>query len=604
MPGGVVDLRLASELGLSRGVVHRFLGGAPGGVPERYAAASPAERLPLGVPVLLTHGGRDDIVPPRDERALRGRGARCGRRRRRWSSSPARTTSATSTRRPAVAGGDRVDPLSRAAAAAADAADPLAGYRDRFVDADERIYLDGNSLGRLPVAHARAARRDDGGMGRAAGRRLAGLDRRPGPRRRRDRAGLIGAGPARCVACDSTTVNLFKLVAAALARRGGGALVTDRGNFPTDRYVLEGIAAQRGLELRLFDGEPDAATLPCGPRRRRRPLARRLPHRRARRPRRAAGRGARPRGDAVWDLSHSAGAVPVDLHAAGAELAVGCTYKYLNAGPGAPGVPLRRRARCSTALRSPIWGWFGQRDQFAMERGYDPEPSIRRFLAGTPPVLGLAAVEEGARLTAEAGIAALHAQGDRAHRADRRPARRLAGAARLLARHAARPGGARLARRAAHPEAWQITRALVERAGRRPRLPRPGRRAARRRAALHPPRRRVGRAGAVARPRRARRARDRRPPTRPRHMSGDLARYHFGLDAEPRPLPGELDRNYALDGHVLKLHAAGTDAAWLDLQDAAMGHVAGRTGEVATPRLRPARTERRGWRPGTGWPAC
>ena len=94
--------------------------------------------------------------------------------------------------------------------------------------------------------------------------------------------------------------------------------------------------------------------------------------------------------------------MPVDLRAAGAELAVGCTYKYLNAGPGRPAT-CTSRAELQDGLRSPIWGWFGQRDQFAMERGYDPEPSIRRFLAGTPPILGLAAVEEGAQLTAEAG---------------------------------------------------------------------------------------------------------------------------------------------------------------------------------------------------------
>ena len=114
---------------------------------------------------------------------------------------------------------------------------------------------------------------------------------------------------------------------------------------------------------------------------------------------------ARERGaTVVWDLSHSAGAVPVDLHGAGAELAVGCTYKYLNGGPGAPAW-LYVAAPLHAELRSPIQGWFGQRDQFAMERPYDPEPSIRRFLAGTPPILGLAAVEEGVRLTAEAGVA-------------------------------------------------------------------------------------------------------------------------------------------------------------------------------------------------------
>jgi kynureninase len=156
--------------------------------------------------------------------------------------------------------------------------------------------------------------------------------------------------------------------------------------------------------------------------------------------------------------------VPVDLRASGAELAVGCTYKYLNAGPGAPGY-LYVASALQAELRSPIWGWFGQHDQFAMERDYDPEPSIRRFLAGTPPILGLAAVEEGIRITAEAGIGALHAKA-------------VALTDLVVALHDAwlAPLGFELAtprdpaRRGSHvalrhPHAWQITRALIERAG-------------------------------------------------------------------------------------------------------------------------------------------
>ena len=196
-----------------------------------------------------------------------------------------------------MARGDDVDPLSRAAAEAADAADPLAAHRDRFVHDDERIYLDGNSLGRLPLA----TRERLAATAAEWGERLVGgwADWIDAPTRTGDLiAEVVGAGPGEVVACDSTTVNLFKLVEAVLDARGDGALVTDRGNFPTDRYVLEGIAARRGLELRLFDGEPEAATLPCGTRRRRRALARRLSHRRARRPRRAPGGRARARRDA------------------------------------------------------------------------------------------------------------------------------------------------------------------------------------------------------------------------------------------------------------------------------------------------------------------
>jgi kynureninase len=359
-----------------------------------------------------------------------------------------------------------MDPLSRAHAAAADAADPLAPFRERFAGADDGIYLDGNSLGRLPLAtRERVARTAD-----EWGERLVGgwHDWIDAPLRAGAAlAPLIGAAPDEVVVCDSTTVNLYKLVAAALDAPGAAAapaLVTDRANFPTDRYVLEGLAAQRGLELRLFDGEPDPATLPCAAGDvvvlahvgyRSGALAD-LP---------ALQAAARERGaTVVWDLSHSAGAVPVELSAAGAELAVGCTYKYLNAGPGAPAYLFVARALQPT-LRSPIWGWFGQREQFSMERPYDPEPDIRRFLAGTPTILALAAVEEGARLSAEAGIAALRAKS-------------VALTERLIALHDAwlaplgfeletprDPGrrGSHVALR--HEAAWPITRALIERAG-------------------------------------------------------------------------------------------------------------------------------------------
>jgi kynureninase len=351
--------------------------------------------------------------------------------------------------------------VSRMAALAADAADPLAGYRDRFVHSDARIYLDGNSLGRLPVA----TRERLAALTAEWGERLVGgwPDWIDAPSRTGDLiAEVIGAAPGEVVACDSTTVNLFKLVGAALEARGDGALVTDRGNFPTDRYVLEGIAAQRGLEVRLFDGEPDAATLPCG--RGDVVVLSQVGYRSGAladlRVLQAAvrGRGA----TLIWDLSHSAGAVPVDLSAADAELAVGCTYKYLNAGPGAPAY-LYVAAGLQGELRSPIWGWFAQSEQFAMERDYDPEPGIRRFLAGTPPILGLAAVDEGVRLTAQAGVAALRAKSIALTElvialqdawlaplgfelaSPREPARR----------------GSHVSLR--HPLAWQITRALIER---------------------------------------------------------------------------------------------------------------------------------------------
>jgi kynureninase len=357
--------------------------------------------------------------------------------------------------------GDVVDPLSRAAAEAADAGDPLAAHRDRFVHDDgERIYLDGNSLGRLPLA----TRERLAATAAEWGERLVGgwADWIDAPTRTGDLiAEVVGAGRGEVVACDSTTVNLFKLVEAVLGARGDGALVTDRGNFPTDRYVLEGIAARRGLELRLFDGEPEAGTLPCGSGDV--VVLSHVGYRTGALADLAALQSAtRERGATlIWDLSHSAGAVPVDLGAAGAELAVGCTYKYLNAGPGAPAY-LYVAAPLQETLRSPIWGWFAQREQFAMERDFDPEPDARRFLAGTPPILGLAAVEEGVRLTLAAGIAELRAKS-------------IALTELIVALHDAwlAPLGFELAsprdasRRGSHvslrhPRAWQITRALIE----------------------------------------------------------------------------------------------------------------------------------------------
>jgi kynureninase len=349
------------------------------------------------------------------------------------------------------------DGLTRADAETLDAADPLAPFRDRFVIEDpERIYLDGNSLGRLPVA----ARDRLAELTADWGRRLVSgwpewID---APLRTGDAiARVIGAGPGEVVACDSVTVNLDKLAAAAALE--GGALVTEAGNFPTDRYVLEGLAAARGVDLRLFEGgEPplQGAGLVV------------LSHVDYRTGEIADLRGitARCREAGVpliWDLSHSAGALPVDLAAAGAELAVGCTYKYLNAGPGGPAF-LYVASHLHSSLRSPIQGWFGQRDQFDMDRAYDPDPSIRRFLAGTPPILGLAAAEEGARVTLDAGIDAIRSKSVAQTEllialADAwlAPLGFTVGSPRDAARR-----GSHVALR--HPEAWPITRALLERA--------------------------------------------------------------------------------------------------------------------------------------------
>jgi kynureninase len=296
-------------------------------------------------------------------------------------------------------------------AAALDAADPLAAFRDRFVPTPGRIYLDGNSLGRPPrETAARLATRAAEWADRLV---TAWPDWVDEPRRIGDALAehVIGARHGEVLVADSTTVNLFKLAAAVLAadpeRRR--VVVTDPGNFPTDRYVLGALAA----EIRWVEHPtPDTVAAACEPGDVALASFGHVDYRTGERldlagiTAAARAAGATP---VLWDLSHSAGAIAVDLHAAGAELAVGCTYKYLNAGPGAPGY-LYVREDLHSRLRSPIAGWFGQRDQFAMGPAYDPEPSIARFHAGTPPVLGLPAVEEGVRLMAQAGVEALEAK--------------------------------------------------------------------------------------------------------------------------------------------------------------------------------------------------
>jgi kynureninase len=253
------------------------------------------------------------------------------------------------------------------------------------------------------------------------------------------------------VVCDSVTVNLFKLAAATT-----GPIAARPDDFPTDRYVLAGL----GREVRpLRDATPEAVAEAgdVGL-----VVLSHVDYRSGARADLAAvtaaahAQGAR----ILWDLSHSAGVLPADLAAAGADLAVGCSYKYLNAGPGAPAF-LYVREDLIERLRSPIQGWFGQSDQFAMERPYDPAPGIERFMAGTPPIAGLIAVREGAALVAEAGVAELAAQAaaltDRLITlADERlaPLGFTVGSPREAARR-----GAHVALR--HPDAWRITRALA-----------------------------------------------------------------------------------------------------------------------------------------------
>jgi kynureninase len=307
--------------------------------------------------------------------------------------------------------------------AALDAADGLAPFRDRFVIPDPSlVYFDGNSLGRPPLA---ALER----LARVAAEEWAGelirgwnhwLD---APRRVGDLLGtnLLGAREDEVAICDSTTVDFFRLASAALdARPDRRYVVTDRANFPTDRYVLEGLARDRGRQIGWIEPDPidgpsvadveralaahdgDVALVTLTHVNYRSAAIADLP---------AITRLAHDAGALVlWDLSHSAGSVPVELAANDVDLAVGCTYKYLNGGPGAPAY-LYIRHDLQAALRNPIQGWFGQAEQFEMGDGFRPARGITGWLTGTPGILGIAAAEEGIRITAEAGVEAIRAKG-------------------------------------------------------------------------------------------------------------------------------------------------------------------------------------------------
>lgn len=362
--------------------------------------------------------------------------------------------------------------LSRERAAALDAADPLRRFRDRFAVPDPGVrYLDGNSLGRLPAGTPDRLRRlveHEWGAGLVRSwAHWAGLPARVGDLIGAD---VLGASPGEVVVSDSTTVNLYKLTAAALdARPGRPVVVTAADEFPTDLYVLQGLAAARGLAVRRVPADLDTG---CGTAALVAALDREVAlvvlslvgYRSGALADLAAVTAAAHDVGALmlWDLSHAAGAVPVGLAAAGADLAVGCTYKYLCGGPGAPAY-LYVRTGLQSELRSPVWGWFGQRDQFGMDADYAPLPGVERFLAGSPSVLGLAAVEEGVALVAEAGVPALRAKG-------------MALTAYLveLADGWLAPLGFRLAsprdpaRRGAHvtlhhPAGWQVCQALLDR---------------------------------------------------------------------------------------------------------------------------------------------
>ena len=294
-----------------------------------------------------------------------------------------------------------------------DREDPLARFRGEFVIADpDTIYLDGNSLGRLP-------RRSIDRMGEAVerewGRKLIrawGEDWLRAPQRIGAKiARLIGASADEVIVADSTSVNLYKLALAAMrARPGRDKVVTDDLNFPSDIYVLQGVLRPAGGRLETARSS-DGITAPVDA------LAKAIDERTALVTLShtafksgfvhdmAALTDLAHRAGALmlWDLSHSAGAMPLSLAEANVDLAVGCTYKYLNGGPGAPAFLYVRRD-LQERLANPIQGWFGQRDAFDFQLEYDPAQGIGRFLTGTPATLSIAAIEPGVDLVLEAGL--------------------------------------------------------------------------------------------------------------------------------------------------------------------------------------------------------
>lgn len=310
-------------------------------------------------------------------------------------------------------------------AMAQDQADPLSAFRTRFVIDDEQLlYMDGNSLGRLPrkteelaqklIAHQWGSR-----LIRSWGEEWLTLPERVGAKI----AQLLGADHDEVIVADSTSVNLFKLIVAALryqGRQGRSQILTDDLNFPSDVSIMQSAVDLCGATSTLsLVPSPDGIYGPVAA------LMQALSEQTAllalshtvfksgyTYDMSALTDAAHAQGALVlWDLSHSAGAVPLSLRASGVDLAVGCTYKYLNGGPGSPAFLYIRRA-LQEQLGNPLAGWMGQLDPFAFSLDYQPAAGLRRFLTGTPPILSLALIEPGVEMVLEAGIERLRARSE------------------------------------------------------------------------------------------------------------------------------------------------------------------------------------------------
>ncbi len=354
-----------------------------------------------------------------------------------------------------------------------DRVDPLWKYRYLFsFDDKSMIYLDGNSLGKPPNSTVRAVRQTVEHQWES--RLIRGWNEGwydAGSVLGETLAPIIGAGPNEVIFSDSTSVNLYKLAYSAMKlQRGKTRIVTDALNFPTDIYILQGLIkslgeqyslyicpSRDGIEIDLNDLErtvDDNTALVL------------LSH--------TAFTSAftydmqevsdlvhRKGAMILWDLSHSAGVVPVELSRTKSDLAAGCSYKYLNGGPGAPAF-LYVREDLQQQLESPIWGWFGDSSPFTFSREYQPADGIRRFLAGTPPVLSLSALQPALEMIREAGIEALR------EKSMKQTEFLISTAEKLLLPLGCTIGSPREAHKRGshvsirHPEAYRICRALIE----------------------------------------------------------------------------------------------------------------------------------------------
>jgi len=356
--------------------------------------------------------------------------------------------------------------LTRRDLEALDRDDPLRLFRDRFTMPKGVIYLDGNSLGAMPSAtpaRVREVVEDEWGRDLIRSWHINGwidIQQRIGAKIGR----LIGAREGETIVADSTSVNLFKALAAALELRPDRkVIVSEPGNFPTDLYVAEGLTRYlgRGQSLRLAEPSEiesaitdDVAVV----------MLTHVSYRTGRMHdlKRITERAHAAGAIMLWDLAHSAGAVPVDLAGADVDLAVGCGYKYLNGGPGAPAFLYVAR-RLQSSIRPILSGWFGHESPFTFEQSYRPADGINRMTVGAPPIISLTALEVGVDLMLEASIDALRAKSvQQGVIFDALIARELGeDVVSLVSPSEPAMRGSQLCY--AHPNAWPVNRALIDR---------------------------------------------------------------------------------------------------------------------------------------------